>query len=262
MLNLFDIDDHQFESEKSIIDIVIKTLEWKKKSTFKRICIDLKEMGIIYTDQSTLLPIWIPIYPLFFHQNRKLFRTLNLLMQSPNNVIGRDSDFYVKLVSIVSNNCEPIIQQEEMTQLFHSVYQYRPLQLRQSMSTIIVPGSFDFLHQGHINLLKSSKCLGSKVIVIIDSDHRLTSRKGDNRPIKTISERITELKKTGLVNEVRVLGHQEEFELILKEYNDPFVVKGAEYRHGFLEFEKRTGRWWNALCIESHSNDRSSNQVE
>ncbi len=41
-------------------------------------------------------------------------------------------------------------------------------------------GGFDPVHKGHIRLLKEAKKLGTKLIVILNSDEQLKKKKGQN----------------------------------------------------------------------------------
>ena len=55
---------------------------------------------------------------------------------------------------------------------------------------IIVNGTFDLLHVGHIELLEYAKSLGDQLLVCIDSDSRVKELKGESRPINTQDDRI------------------------------------------------------------------------
>ncbi len=55
---------------------------------------------------------------------------------------------------------------------------------------VLTHGSFDLLHIGHMEFLKQSKRFGDYLIVGIDSDERIRSYKGRNRPIIPLEQRI------------------------------------------------------------------------
>ncbi len=54
----------------------------------------------------------------------------------------------------------------------------------------LVSGSWDMLHIGHLKYLEVAKNEGNILIVGIDSDEKITKRKGPNRPIVSESERM------------------------------------------------------------------------
>jgi len=51
-------------------------------------------------------------------------------------------------------------------------------------------GAFDLLHPGHINMLKTAKSYGDKLIVGVVSDDAIKKLKGKNRPIQKQEDRI------------------------------------------------------------------------
>jgi len=46
------------------------------------------------------------------------------------------------------------------------------------MKTVAISGGFDPIHVGHVRLLKASKALGDKLIVILNNDNWLKAKKG------------------------------------------------------------------------------------
>jgi len=64
---------------------------------------------------------------------------------------------------------------------------------------ILCNGSFDILHDGHINLFKKGKELG-KLVAGIETDQYIKDKKGSNRPKNTLSERIKNLLETNLID--------------------------------------------------------------
>ena len=60
------------------------------------------------------------------------------------------------------------------------------------MKKIVVNGTFDIVHLGHLRLLAYARSIpDSFVYVLIDSDRRVKELKGSDRPINTEYERAS-----------------------------------------------------------------------
>lgn len=99
---------------------------------------------------------------------------------------------------------------------------------------IIVNGSFDLLHPGHIRLINYAKSLGDYLLVATDSDSRISELKGNDRPFNSQYERVTLLSNLKAVDEVKVFDSQEELIDIIKEYKPDIMVKGSDYRDCYI----------------------------
>lgn len=96
------------------------------------------------------------------------------------------------------------------------------------MKKIIVNGTFDILHVGHLKLLEYAKSLGDHLTVAIDTDERIKSKKGMSRPINNEYERKLMLEFLKPVDEVVIFGTDQELIDIIKQ-ND-IMVKGSDYK--------------------------------
>lgn len=96
------------------------------------------------------------------------------------------------------------------------------------MVKVIVNGTFDILHPGHLALLNYAKSLGDFLIVAIDTDRRVKELKGSNRPINNQYDRKLFLENLKAVDEVRFFGSKEELVDIVKECS--IMVKGSDYK--------------------------------
>ena len=97
------------------------------------------------------------------------------------------------------------------------------------MNRVIVNGTFDVLHVGHIKLLEYAATFGP-VLVLIDSDKRIKELKGPTRPINGLYERIILLRALKSVDEVDVFDSDLELETLIRDYAPDIMVKGSDYK--------------------------------
>ena len=96
------------------------------------------------------------------------------------------------------------------------------------MKRIVVNGTFDILHSGHLALLNHARSLGDYLVVAIDSDRRVKELKGADRPVNTQAERQELLSNLRAVDEVIVFDSDQELVDIIAEC--AIMVKGSDYR--------------------------------
>jgi len=94
---------------------------------------------------------------------------------------------------------------------------------------IIVNGTFDILHRGHIELLEHAKSLGEFLLVCIDSDKRVKELKGANRPINNQNDRAFMLQGLKCVDAVWTFNSEEELENMCEMYQPDIMIKGKDY---------------------------------
>lgn len=98
------------------------------------------------------------------------------------------------------------------------------------MMKIIVNGSFDIIHVGHIRLLEYAKSFpNSYVYVLIDSDQRIKKLKGSDRPINNEYERASLLAALKSVDRVDIFNSDQELIDYIKNYEPDIMVKGSDY---------------------------------
>ena len=96
---------------------------------------------------------------------------------------------------------------------------------------VMVNGTFDILHRGHIELLNYAKSLGDQLLVAIDTDRRVAELKGPSRPINNQEDRKFFLYNLKAVDIVMLFDTKEQLIDIMKEYQPDVYVKGSDWKH-------------------------------
>lgn len=95
---------------------------------------------------------------------------------------------------------------------------------------VIVNGTFDVLHRGHLELLLHARAIGKEVLVAIDSDRRVHELKGEGRPFNSQEDRAFHLKNLHTVDEVRIFDSDRELMQIMDDFEPHYMVKGSDYK--------------------------------
>jgi len=96
------------------------------------------------------------------------------------------------------------------------------------MRKIFVNGTFDIIHRGHLELLNYARSKGDSLTVAIDSDRRVKSLKGEDRPINNACDRSFLLSNLKAVDEVVIFNS--DLDLIDLVRNHHLMVKGSDYK--------------------------------
>ncbi len=96
------------------------------------------------------------------------------------------------------------------------------------MKRVITYGTFDLLHQGHINILKRAKALGDYLIVGVTGEDYDISR-GKLNVSQSLTERIENVKSTGLADLIIVEEYMGQKVRDIKKYNVDIFVIGSDW---------------------------------
>ena len=94
--------------------------------------------------------------------------------------------------------------------------------------TVFTNGCFDIIHRGHVDYLKKSRALGSKLIVGLNSDLSVKTNKGVFKPVNAQEDRKAILESLDCVDEVIIFDEPTPFELI-KSIRPDIITKGGDY---------------------------------
>jgi len=93
---------------------------------------------------------------------------------------------------------------------------------------VFTNGCFDVLHRGHIEYLKKSKALGTRLIVGLNSDESVNRLK-PGRPINSQDDRRAVLLALRCVDQVEIFNEDTPLELI-RYINPDIITKGGDYK--------------------------------
>lgn len=96
-------------------------------------------------------------------------------------------------------------------------------------------GVFDIIHASHVELFATARHLagdGGRVIVGLDSDTKVRSSKGPERPINTFEDRKAVLKSIRYIDEVYEFDTREGLTNLIQLFRPDIMLLGGDWRHG------------------------------
>ncbi|MBW2982880.1 adenylyltransferase/cytidyltransferase family protein [Candidatus Woesearchaeota archaeon] len=94
------------------------------------------------------------------------------------------------------------------------------------MTTVMVFGSFDVLHDGHRSLFRQARRLGDRLVVVVARDDTYRSLRGQE-PLHDERERLRSVQDEPLVDEV-LLGERKDVYRVLKRVRPDVVALGYD----------------------------------
>lgn len=96
------------------------------------------------------------------------------------------------------------------------------------MSKVMVFGTFDFLHPGHLDFFKQAKKFGQKLIVVIARDKTVKTVK-KKLPKNSEKDRFNLISQLKIVNQV-VLGNLKDQMKVIKQFKPDVVCLGYDQK--------------------------------
>ncbi|MBI4406464.1 FAD synthase [Candidatus Micrarchaeota archaeon] len=96
---------------------------------------------------------------------------------------------------------------------------------------VMVFGTFDFLHLGHLDFFKQAKALGNKLLVVVARDSNVKRIKGE-LPFFSECERLEMVQNLKIVDEA-VLGDEKNFFSAVAAYKPGVIALGYDQRSLF-----------------------------
>lgn len=100
------------------------------------------------------------------------------------------------------------------------------------MTKVITYGTYDLLHQGHINLLRRAKALGDWLIVGVTSDS-FDKNRGKLNVRNNVLERVEAVKKTGYADEIIIEDYVGQKIDDIQKYNVDIFAIGSDWEGKF-----------------------------
>lgn len=104
------------------------------------------------------------------------------------------------------------------------------------MKKVITYGSFDLFHQGHYNLLKGARKLGDYLIVGVTTE-QYDEYRGKLNVVDSLMDRIENIKKTGLADEIIIEDHEGQKLQDIQKYGIAVFVVGSDWKGKFDFFK-------------------------
>ena len=96
------------------------------------------------------------------------------------------------------------------------------------MKTVITYGTYDLLHQGHLNLLKRAKALGDYLIVGVTNDN-FDRERGKLNVHNNVLERVEAVKATGLADKIVIEDYVGQKIDDIQKYNVDIFAIGSDW---------------------------------
>lgn len=105
-----------------------------------------------------------------------------------------------------------------------------------SMKKVITYGTYDLFHEGHYRLLKRAKELGDYLIVGVTTEH-YDEQRGKINIVDSLLERIENVRKTGLADEIIIEDHEGQKVEDIQKYGVDIFTLGSDWR-GMFDYLK------------------------
>ncbi len=112
---------------------------------------------------------------------------------------------------------------------------------------VMVFGTFDFLHLGHLDFFKQARQVGNKLVVVVARDSNAEKLKG-MRPFFSEQERLEMVRSLRIVDEA-VLGDESNFFSAVEVFQPDVIALGYDQR--FLA-EKEIGKKLKELGLKAN----------
>jgi rfaE bifunctional protein nucleotidyltransferase chain/domain len=136
----------------------------------------------------------------------------------------------------------------------------KPFQPRADETLVATGGCFDILHPGHVHTLRAARCLGDRLIVLVNDDDSVRRLKGPERPLQPVEDRVAVLRSLADVDDVIVFSEDTPVEALRQLRPDVFV-KGGDYTAAAIPETAVLAEWGGSVVTVPFLDGRSTTDL-
>lgn len=137
----------------------------------------------------------------------------------------------------------------------------RPAKRSVAGGTLVATGGcFDILHPGHVHTLRAARCLGDRLVVLVNDDDSVRRLKGPERPLQPVEDRCEVLRSLSDVDEVIVFSEDTPVEALRMLRPDIFV-KGGDYTAADIPETAVLAEWGGSVVTVPFLDGRSTTEL-
>lgn len=131
---------------------------------------------------------------------------------------------------------------------------------RRGGTLVATGGCFDILHPGHIHTLRAARCLGDRLVVLVNDDASVRRLKGPERPLQPVEDRCEVLRSLAAVDDVVVFSEDTPAEA-LRELRPDIFVKGGDYTAAEIPETAVLAEWGGSVVTVPFLDGRSTTEL-
>ncbi|MFP5321583.1 MAG: PfkB family carbohydrate kinase [Acidimicrobiia bacterium] len=131
---------------------------------------------------------------------------------------------------------------------------------RRPTTLVATGGCFDILHPGHVHTLRAARCLGDRLVVLVNDDESVRRLKGPERPLQPVEDRVAVLRSLADVDDVIVFSEDTPVEALRQLQPDVFV-KGGDYTAAEIPETAVLAEWGGSVVTVPFLDGRSTTDL-
>ena len=129
------------------------------------------------------------------------------------------------------------------------------------LKIVLTSGSFDLVHLGHVKYLARAKEQGDVLVVGVDSDAKIRSRKGEDRPLVPERERLEMLAHQRPVDLLYLKPEEEERWALIKAVEPDVLVLTADHSYSDDDLQQLREICGDIAVIERQADVTTSERI-